>query len=113
MFRRPDGSWKVLKSDRGRYVKILAENVKNPDEIWFDWRRDPKTVKWNLRRRYLSRFDLDGGQESCLTVFKVARTGLAASDEFRAKGRNGQGRPGHLSTETAAGVDDLGEGGRE
>ena len=82
MFRRPDGSWKVLKSDRGRYVKILAENVKNPDEIWFDWRRDLKTGKWNLRRRYLSRFDLDGGQESCLTVFKVARTGWRQVTNF-------------------------------
>lgn len=90
LFRRPDGSWKVLKSDRGRYVKLLAENVKNPDEIWFDWRRDPKTGKWNLRRRYLSRFDLDGGQESCLTVFEVARTGWRQVTNFAPRAGKGK-----------------------
>ena len=89
LFRRPDGSWKVLKSDRGRYVKLLAENVKNPDEIWFDWRRD-KTGKWHLRRRYLSRFDLDGGQESCLTVSGVARTGWRQVTNFAPRAGKGK-----------------------
>lgn len=57
LFRRRDGAWKVESQGRHRFLKVLAEALKDPDEIWIDWAMDHKGHPV-LRRRYLTALDL-------------------------------------------------------
>lgn len=53
--RGPDGSVVGLKADkrgRGRYVRLLADAVRDPDEIWVDWFTDA-AGNLTLMRSYL------------------------------------------------------------
>lgn len=62
--RTPDGTVigsKVLKRDRGEYMLLLAEAIKNPDEIWVDWVQMVSGIA--LRRSYLKRVLLPDGRE--------------------------------------------------
>ncbi|MDV7340981.1 PBECR2 nuclease fold domain-containing protein [Terasakiella sp. A23] len=74
LFKQMDGSWKITKAGREPYLKYLAENIMDPDEIWFDWEH-LATGQWRLRRRYITRFDMEGKQLSGLSVFEVMRDG--------------------------------------
>ena len=84
LFRTATGEWKVTKSGREVFVRLLADNIKDPDEIWFDWYRDGGGV-YHLRRRYISRFDLDGRQQSGYTVFEITPEGWREVTNFAPK----------------------------
>ena len=51
---------KALKRDRGLYVRLLADALKDPDEIWADWVQVASGVA--LRRSYLQRVMLPDGK---------------------------------------------------
>lgn len=60
--RGDDGSTRDLKATklgRHRYLRLLADAIQDPDEIWADWGTGPggKTM---LRRAYLRRASIDG-----------------------------------------------------
>ncbi|MQX36827.1 PBECR2 nuclease fold domain-containing protein [Roseospira navarrensis] len=57
LFRRRDGSWKVESQGRHRFLPVLAEALKAPDEIWLSWAAD-HTGRPVLRRTYLAALDL-------------------------------------------------------
>jgi SPP1 gp7 family putative phage head morphogenesis protein len=69
MFLSLDGKSKVLKAGREPYLKVLAETIKNPDEIWWVWEKGKVTGNWLLKRRYLKRWEGDGGVNG-LAVFE-------------------------------------------
>lgn len=54
---RFDGAWKIDKQERHRFLGILAEALKDPDEIWLDWATDDKGNPV-LKRRYLAALNL-------------------------------------------------------
>lgn len=76
LFRSITGEWKINKSGRQRFLRLLADSIKDPDEIWYDWHYE-KDGPWRLRRRYIARFELSSndGRESGLAVFEVTRDG--------------------------------------
>lgn len=80
LFKNRRGEWKVDSQGRHRYLSILAEALKAPDEIWVDWAEvDGKPV---LRRTYLA----------ALTLPKLGKdkgAGLFALLEWTNKGWSG------------------------
>ncbi len=76
LFRDRHGSFKVLKRGREVFVKVLAETILAPDEIWVSLdplRTDPG--KWKVFRRYVARFNVEGRESPAVSVFEFgART---------------------------------------
>jgi SPP1 gp7 family putative phage head morphogenesis protein len=64
--------YKVQKNGRERYLMMLAETLKNPQEIWerIEWQRERR--KAVLRRRYLAWWTLEGQEAPGLAVFEWA-----------------------------------------
>jgi len=57
LFRRRDGTWKADDQGRHRYLAILADALRDPDEIWLSWTADDKGHPV-LRRTYLAALQL-------------------------------------------------------
>jgi len=58
LFRQPDGTLKATKYGRETNLLLLADAIRDPDEIWVDWfDRDGQPA---LRRRYLRSMDVPG-----------------------------------------------------
>lgn len=59
----------------GRQLLLLADALQEPDEIWvrLEWLAEQN--KAVLRRRYISRLDLDGEEVPALAVFEVGQDG--------------------------------------
>ncbi len=73
LFRERDGSLKVGKRGRAPYVRLLADTIKDPDEIreaWAEW--GDRRV---LRRRYVARWQIDGTDVPLVTVFETGPQG--------------------------------------
>lgn len=78
------GRWKATKSGRGPYLRILAETIKEPDEIWMIW--EPKLGGgYRLRRRYIARFDLEGEPVPGISVFETGSDGWSGVTTFPPK----------------------------
>ncbi len=84
LFKAGDGSWKATKDGRGPWMRLLADAVRVPDEIWLRWeesRDDPGSHK--LKRRYIKTFEIDDGSgngpQFGLSVFEWGRDGWSGS----------------------------------
>lgn len=69
LFTDRAGALKVLKRGRERSLLLLADTIKQPDEIWLameDVGRGPK----KLRRRYVARWLIEGDTIPALAVFE-------------------------------------------
>lgn len=75
MFEQADGRLKVAKRDREKGLLLLADALKDPDEIWWQWEQNNKTGRWSLVKRYLTRFDLGGKTKPALLAFSVGEDG--------------------------------------
>lgn len=84
LFKDVTGEWKITKSGRHPFMRLLAHSIMDPDEIWFDWYREKNGV-YQLRRRYLSRFDLGADQQSGFAVFEVTPSGWREVTNFAPK----------------------------
>lgn len=70
LFKDRAGNWKIFKHGRERYLLLLADALKDPQEIRIGW-----TVidgKKYLRRRYITVYDLDGSDQPTLIIFEFA-----------------------------------------
>jgi len=89
LFKAGDGTWKADKAGRGPYMKLLADAVKTPDEIWLRWeeRRD-EPGKWLLKRRYIKSWEVEGAgkdsQQYGLSVFELGQDGWTGSTTMMA-----------------------------
>lgn len=71
MFKNRAGEWK-LKNGRERYLLLLADTIRSPDEIWqLVEKRDRGRLR--VRRRYVARWLLPGEEVPALTVFEWGR----------------------------------------
>jgi len=93
---RADGQarFKVRKRDRARYLLLLADALKTPDEIWLDWAGTGGGQV--LRRRYIKALDLPE-RAGALSVFEWSDAGWHGvtvfppdAEEDMARGRHGQ-----------------------
>lgn len=82
LFQDSEGNWKADKNERGRFMKLLALAVKNPDEIWLRWEeaRD-QPGKWLLKRRYIKSLEIESedGVQFGLSVFELGQDGWTGS----------------------------------
>lgn len=79
--RRGTGETKVFERGRERFVQVLAEAIKDPDEIWLlpMFTKDGKVV---VRRRYLVRFTLAGQEQPMIGVYEWGRDGWVGVSGF-------------------------------
>lgn len=92
LFQDGAGNWKADKDGRGRFMGLLAEAVKAPDEIWLRWeesRDQPGT--WRLKRRYIKSWETDGpeGVQYGLSVFEFGKDGWTGSSAMMANADRG------------------------
>lgn len=80
--RTPDGTiigFKAAKRDRGRYVRLLADAIREPDEIWVDWIQ--VALGFVLRRAYIRRVVLPDGR-TLFVRFEWSRRGWVGVTAF-------------------------------
>ena len=68
LFRYPDGTWKIGKHARSRELNMLAETIKDPDEIWVRMAWHGKDKKSYLERVYISRYTVNGEDYASIVV---------------------------------------------
>lgn len=71
LFKDYRGDWKIKKEGRHDYLHILAETLKDPDEVWLAWQQ-VKSGKDVLRRRYLRVLP---GDKDGIAVFELGKDG--------------------------------------
>jgi hypothetical protein len=85
-----DGLSKIRKRDRHRVVKLIAQTLQSPDEIWTSWEGDdpakrgagvsPKSAR--VVRRYLARFVVDGEEANIAIIVQIDRDGWKSVTSF-------------------------------
>lgn len=85
MFEQGDGVLKVAKRDREKGLLLLADALKEPDEIWWNWEKNERSGRWYLVKRYLARFDLGGKEKRTLLAFSVGPNGWNGITAFTPK----------------------------
>lgn len=84
LFRERSGELKVTKRGRAPYVRLMADTIRLPDEIWEDWAE--YKGRHFLRRRYVARWIAQGSDVPIVSVFEtgtagwIGVTGLQADD---------------------------------
>ncbi len=78
------GAIKVNKNNRGVYMRLLAEAIKDPDEIWLRWEKERTTEKIVLKRRYIKIFEDTEGSHT-LSVFEKGKDSWTGSTTFPVK----------------------------
>tara|TARA_R110002072_G_scaffold302699_2_gene487437 strand:+ start:3088 stop:4386 length:1299 start_codon:yes stop_codon:yes gene_type:complete len=77
------GELKISKKVRKDHVLLLADALKEPDEIWHIWAHHGQRDKWILRRRYFTRFDIEGIVAPMVVVVEVGQDGWRGVTAFR------------------------------
>jgi SPP1 gp7 family putative phage head morphogenesis protein len=80
MFLSGKNKYKVLKNEgHSRHVLLVAETLKNPDEIWNVTGLD-EAGKTIVRRRYLARFQYieNGEQVDLMSIYETSNIGYSA-----------------------------------
>lgn len=76
------GELKVTKRRREQFLLLLADSLKLPDEIWTRMEYFDHLQKSVVRRRYISRFMIDGEVKPMLAVFEVGDDGWLGVTTF-------------------------------
>jgi phage-Barnase-EndoU-ColicinE5/D-RelE like nuclease2/Phage Mu protein F like protein len=85
-----DGLSKIRKRDRHRIVKLIAQTLQSPDEIWVSWEVDDPTKRRagvaskhpRAVRRYLARFVIDGEEKNIAIIVQIDRDGWKSVTSF-------------------------------
>lgn len=78
------------KVERLQYVNLLAETLREPDEIWWAWEENrawsqsnPDAPKqWRLKRRYLKAFKVEETGEFAIVAFEWGKQGWTGNTAF-------------------------------
>lgn len=69
---------KLIDSDRRTHIHLMAQGLKDPDEIWYVWDK-VKTpdggTRGRLTRRYVARFTIDGHTKPVVIVMDIGADG--------------------------------------
>lgn len=83
LFKDSRGRWKADKNGRGRFLPLLADALREPDEIWTRLEWHYASDKAAVRRRYVARFDIEGQEAPALLVFELGPDGWAGITTFQ------------------------------
>ena len=83
LFKDGKGQWKGDKRDRGRFLPLLADALRDPDEIWTRLEWHYASGKAAVRRRYVARFAVEGQETPALLVFELGADGWAGVTTFQ------------------------------
>ncbi|PWG62849.1 PBECR2 nuclease fold domain-containing protein [Spiribacter halobius] len=86
LFRNARGRWKVLKRGRERYLPMLAQAIRDPDEIWVAAEWHGAAARPVVRRRYVARFRVPGRDQPGVAVFEWGRDGWSGVTTFQSEG---------------------------
>lgn len=92
LFKDGAGNWKADKNGRGPYLRLLADTLKEPDEIWLRWEESRDNPgQWLLKRRYIRGFEITGenGPQYGLSVFEYGKDGWSGSTAMVAQPSRG------------------------
>lgn len=81
---RTTGALKVLKRGREQYLLLLADTLKDPDEIWVRLEWMGTLNKAVVRRRYIARFMVEGQALPAVAVFELGVDGWMGVTTFTA-----------------------------
>jgi len=84
LFRQADGELKIGKRERSPYMLLLADTIKDPDEIWDDWTDKDYGRKRTRRRRYIRYWQVEGMDAPGLVVFETGSEGWVGVSAFSA-----------------------------
>jgi hypothetical protein len=87
LFEDYAGVSKLRKFDRHEYTALLAETIRDPDEIWLVWEFDEHNKSYGLHRRYFKTFQVDGKDQVGLSAFDIGKSGWQGSTVFNADRR--------------------------
>ncbi|MFA9949157.1 PBECR2 nuclease fold domain-containing protein [Dentiradicibacter hellwigii] len=76
LFQNFAGEWKASKNGRGPYMRLLADAIKAPDEIWLHWEESfMEPGKMLLKRRYIKSWVIGEGDDTQygLSVFEAGK----------------------------------------
>ncbi|WP_041523604.1 PBECR2 nuclease fold domain-containing protein [Gilvimarinus agarilyticus] len=76
------GLLKANKNNRGRFMRVLAAGVIDPDEIWVRLEYHQALQKSVVRRRYIAQFELPGEPVPVLAVFERGPDGWSGVTVF-------------------------------
>ncbi|HZZ04631.1 PBECR2 nuclease fold domain-containing protein [Paraburkholderia sp.] len=94
LFKDGAGHWKADKFSRGPYMELLADAVKDPDEIWLAWSQ--AAGDWTLRRRYIRALETEAGDWG-LAIFEQGQDGWTGVTTFPAKvGKSDEARRDYI-----------------
>ncbi len=83
LFKNAKGQYKVKKHGRHPYIQLLADTIREPDEIWVVMEpRRTQPGKYLLARRYIARWEVEGSDIPALTVFTLGDRGWYGATTF-------------------------------
>lgn len=79
---KQSGGLKANKRDRGKWLMMLADALKSPDEVWvrMEWLQALKRAV--VRRRYIARYNVAGESRPAVAVFEVGDDGWMGVTTF-------------------------------
>ena len=78
--RGEESRLKLRKEGRERYVLLLADTIRAPDEIWHTW--GDVSGRPRRRRRYVAQWRVEGESVPALTVFETGADGWVGVTAF-------------------------------
>ncbi len=94
LFKDGAGHWKADKFGRDPYMALLADAVKDPDEIWLGWAQIDGA--WSLRRRYIRALETEAGDWG-LAIFEQGQDGWTGVTTFPVKiGKSAEARRNYI-----------------
>lgn len=109
LFKDGAGNWKAAKDGRGPFMPLLADAVREPDEVWLRWEESrDQPGAWLLKRRYIKSWQVEGqdGAQYGLSVFEFGQDGWRGSTAMLSQADRGEAarrryierqRDGHLA----------------
>lgn len=85
LFRNIRGDLKILKRGRERFIQLLAQTIKDPDEIWMARETHYARSADVIRRRYVARWRIEGEAKPVLGVFELGKDGWRGVTGFQAE----------------------------
>ena len=83
LFRKKDGSLKITKSGREKYLKLLARTIKDPYEVWLVPQKNKKSGAIVLRKRFIRAFSSGPDNKvSGFVAFDYGKYGWEGVTEF-------------------------------
>ncbi|MBC6438967.1 MAG: hypothetical protein GDA49_00830 [Rhodospirillales bacterium] len=76
----PGGPYKVDKRGRQKFIRVIADTIRQPDEIWWVW--EERSGEMTLRRHHVAHWTVPGQDARLTVVMDVAPDGWRGVTAF-------------------------------